>query len=66
MEINERVDSMTRANKSSNKTSDQIDDNLRRVYEDALSQQVPERFMELIEQLRQSDKTAGKVERDDT
>ncbi|MHA7828147.1 MAG: NepR family anti-sigma factor [Roseovarius sp.] len=33
----------------------QIDDNLRRVYSDASSEPVPERFTKLLEQLRQQE-----------
>lgn len=36
----------------------QIDENLRRVYEEALNEEVPDRFKVLLEQLRQ--KEAGK------
>ena len=36
----------------------QIDDNLRRVYSDASSEPVPERFTKLLEQLRQQEKGA--------
>lgn len=32
---------------------EQIDQNLRRVYQDALEEDVPERFLKLIEELRQ-------------
>ncbi len=35
---------------------DQIDQNLRRVYQDAVQQEVPERFRLLIEQLREKTK----------
>lgn len=34
---------------------DQIDENLKRVYEDALREEVPDRFKQLLEQLRQKD-----------
>lgn len=33
----------------------QIDENLRRVYREALEEEVPDRFKELIEQLRRKD-----------
>ena len=33
----------------------QIDENLKRVYEEALEQQVPYRFAQLLEQLRQKE-----------
>lgn len=34
---------------------DQIDENLKRVYDDALKEEVPDRFKQLLEQLRQKD-----------
>ncbi len=37
---------------------EQIDENLRRAYEDALKEQVPDRFKQLLEQLK--DKERGK------
>lgn len=33
----------------------QIDENLRRVYEQDVTEQVPERFLELLKQLREQD-----------
>jgi Anti-sigma factor NepR len=33
----------------------QIDENLKRVYEEALEEKVPDRFKELLEQLRQKE-----------
>jgi len=33
----------------------QIDANLKKVYQDALEEQVPDRFLELLEQLRQKE-----------
>lgn len=38
---------------------DQINENLKRVYEDALKEEVPDRFKMLLEQLKQKD--AGKT-----
>lgn len=37
---------------------DQIDENLRRVYQDALEQEIPDRFKQLLEQLRKGKKEA--------
>lgn len=37
----------------------QIDENIRRVYQEALEEQVPDRFTQLLEQLRMQDKTAS-------
>jgi hypothetical protein len=34
-----------------------IDDNLRRVYQDALEEDIPDRFITLLEQLRATEKT---------
>lgn len=34
---------------------EQINDNLKRVYDDVLNEAVPDRFLELIAQLKQSD-----------
>lgn len=34
---------------------DQIDENLRRVYQEALDEQVPDRFAELLEALRRKE-----------
>lgn len=33
----------------------QIDENLKRVYEEALTQELPDRFAQLLEQLRQKE-----------
>jgi hypothetical protein len=38
--------------KRKNRLHEQIDENLKRVYEEALSQEIPDRFKELIAQLR--------------
>lgn len=37
---------------------DAIDDNLKRVYDDMLSQEVPDRFKDLLAQLKAQDATA--------
>ena len=37
----------------------QIDDNLRRVYSDAAKEPVPDRFTELLEQLRRQEQSDG-------
>lgn len=37
------------------KLQTQIDENLKRVYQEALEERVPDRFKELIEQLRQKE-----------
>jgi hemerythrin-like domain-containing protein len=37
------------------KLQEQIDENLKRVYQEALKERVPDRFKELIEQLRQKE-----------
>jgi hemerythrin-like domain-containing protein len=41
---------------------EQIEENLRRVYDEALNDQVPDRFMELLRQLKEAEtkKPAGK------
>lgn len=36
-----------------------IEDNLRKVYQDVLDEQIPDRFKNLLEQLRQSQGTEG-------
>lgn len=41
-----------------------IDANLRRVYEDVLSEPVPERFKELLERLKSAEDGASKGEKD--
>lgn len=35
----------------------QIDENLKRVYEDALKEEIPDKFLELISQLGEKEKT---------
>ena len=39
-------------NKGKSRLHQQIDENLKRVYEEALSQDIPDRFKDLIAQLR--------------
>ncbi|MCU9850244.1 NepR family anti-sigma factor [Defluviimonas sp. WL0024] len=43
--------------KSNEKTKlqEQIDENLKRVYHEALEQELPDRFKDLLDQLRQKD-----------
>lgn len=43
------------AKRTKSKVDQQIDENLKRVYDDMLKEDVPDRFMDLIQQLRQSD-----------
>jgi hypothetical protein len=45
----------------------QIDENLKRVYDDALNEAIPAKFMDLIEQLKSADTTrnARQKDRDD-
>jgi hypothetical protein len=39
---------------------DQIDENLKRIYDDTLNEQIPDRLTDLLEQLRKkSDPTSG-------
>lgn len=40
----------------------QIDENLRRVYSETASEPVPDRFMQLIDQLREQEKPAPDTE----
>lgn len=37
------------------KLQQQIDENLKRVYQEALEEQIPDRFKDLLEQLRQKE-----------
>jgi hypothetical protein len=53
--------SKTRTN---SKVDQQIDENLRRVYDDVLNEAVPARFMDLIEQLKSADTTRNSREKD--
>ncbi|GGH34675.1 hypothetical protein SAMN05444007_10720 [Cribrihabitans marinus] len=41
--------------KDNAKLRSQIDQNLKRVYQEALEEEVPDRFKELLEQLRQKE-----------
>jgi hypothetical protein len=43
------------AERMKSKVDQQIDENLRRVYEDALNEAVPDRFLDLIEKLKTAD-----------
>ncbi|MCI5041336.1 MULTISPECIES: NepR family anti-sigma factor [Donghicola] len=43
------------SDKPKNRLDEQIDENLRRVYQTAASEPVPDRFTQLLEQLRQSE-----------
>jgi hypothetical protein len=42
----------------------QIDENLKRVYDDALNEAIPAKFMDLIEQLKSADTTRNSREKD--
>jgi len=54
-------------NRKRSKVDEQIDENLRRVYDDMLGEAVPDRFLDLIEQLRRTEppRPSGGKERDD-
>ncbi|NSX54001.1 NepR family anti-sigma factor [Parasulfitobacter algicola] len=41
--------------KSSDKRAVQIDENLKRVYQEALQEELPDRFMDLLNQLKAKD-----------
>lgn len=41
--------------RTKSKVDQQIDENLKRVYNDALNEAVPDRFLDLIEQLKNAD-----------
>ncbi|WP_234990272.1 NepR family anti-sigma factor [Roseivivax lentus] len=41
-----------------------IDENLKKVYEDMLDQEVPDRFLELLSQLKDQDEKSGKTGRE--
>lgn len=43
------------SDKPKNRLDEQIDENLRRVYQTAASEPVPDRFTQLLEQLRQAE-----------
>jgi len=49
---------MTQDNPKS-RLKEQIDQNLKRVYEDVLKEEVPDRFKDLLAQLRQKDHKGG-------
>lgn len=42
---------------------EQIDENLRRVYEQAQSEEVPDRFTSLLDQLKQQEQAASRDEK---
>jgi predicted deacylase len=44
--------------KNTNRLQDEIDDNLRRAYNDVLKEDVPDRFTDLLNQLRARDADA--------
>lgn len=46
-------------NKRHTRLQDEIDDNLRRAYDDVLKEDVPDRFTDLLNQLRARDGGAG-------
>lgn len=46
-------------NKAKDAAQQQIDENLRRVYEDVLKEEVPDRFKALLDQLRRKDQDMG-------
>ncbi len=48
------------------KTRQQIDENLKRVYDEALQKEVPEKFLDLISQLKMAELKAGKGNNDDS
>lgn len=41
--------------KAKHELDEQIEENLKRVYQKTLEEEIPDRFMELIEQLKQQD-----------
>jgi len=41
--------------RTKSKVDQQIDENLKRVFDDALNEAVPDRFLDLIEQLKSAD-----------
>ncbi len=45
------------AKRTKSKVDQQIDENLKRVYDDVLNADVPDRFIHLIQQLKDSDGT---------
>lgn len=50
--------------KPKNRLDEQIDENLRRVYQSAVSEPVPDRFAQLLEQLRKAEVDPEKNETD--
>ncbi len=52
------VSTMTQGNAKA-RLKEQIDQNLKRVYDDVLNEDIPDRFKDLLEQLRQKDKQGG-------
>ena len=53
------IDDMASKRGKSTEARKQIDENLKRAYEDALKQEVPDRFLDLIAKLRSSDDRKG-------
>lgn len=53
--------------RTTSKVDQQIDENLKRVYDDALNEAVPDRFLDLIEQLKNTDaaRKSGRKDSDD-
>ena len=49
---------MTSDEKRSEKPSNRIDENLKRVYRQMTEEEVPDRFQQLIEQLRKQDESS--------
>lgn len=49
---------MTQDNPKS-RVKEQIDQNLKRVYEDVLKEEIPDRFKDLLAQLREKDQKGG-------
>lgn len=47
--------------KPKSKIKEQIDQSLKRVYEDILNEEVPDRFKQLLAQLREKDSGGGKT-----
>lgn len=41
--------------RSKSRVREQIDENLKRVYEDAMKEEIPDRFKQLLEQLKQKE-----------
>lgn len=49
---------MTTRKNSDSRLSGQVEDNLRRIYRETAEEQVPDRLLQLVEQLRAKAKTA--------